>query len=51
MNLGLLKSKIMCANINKWPVEKLKMKVLVGEKVLKAPSYIIGTNTMTVCAE
>ncbi|KAK8883373.1 Cytoplasmic dynein 1 heavy chain 1 [Tritrichomonas musculus] len=59
MNLGLLKSpesllaasKQMCANINKWPVEKLKMKVLVGEKQLKAPSDLIVVNIMTVCAE
>ena len=51
MNLGLLKSPESLLAANKWPVEKLKMKVIVGEKELKAPSDLIVTNIMTVCAE
>lgn len=59
MNLGLLKSpesllaasKQTCANINKWPVERLKMKVSVGSKVIQSQSDIVVTNIMTVCAE
>ena len=59
MNLGLLKSpesllaaaKQTAANLNKWPVEKLVMKVIVGEKGIKSPSDIVATDIMTLCAE
>ncbi|OHT04933.1 Dynein heavy chain, cytoplasmic [Tritrichomonas foetus] len=59
MNFGLLRSpesllaasKQTAANANKWPVEKLKMRVKVGDKNITNSYDIVATDIMTLCAE